>query len=173
MGNVVASEKTAIGAAQGRRTDIFSLISSDLTSLNFLSSTAWVSRGVPSDALSSKAAACRSKCDPRFLYMSESDKSGRWIAHGRRNALGPDDGEKDDVNGDGSNRDTLHVCVVGHDRHLSALDGCCLQAVTTCRLDLSRGERDHLPYRVSRNAVSQYVTHEGRFGAPLRFRAGS
>jgi hypothetical protein len=139
----------------------FSLISSVLTSLDFSSSITWVSRGVPSDAFSSEAVACCSNCAPWFLYTSESEKSSQRVAHGRRDALGPDDGENDDVNRNGANQDTLHARVIGHDRRLSVLDDCCLHVVTTYRLNLSRGGRDHLSYRVNRNTVSQYITHEG------------
>ena len=81
-----------------------------------------------------------------YIYVEHQLKAqsgGRCRQEGD-NALGSDDGEKDDVNGDCANQDALHARVIGHDRALSVHDDRSLQVVTTRRFDLRRRGRNHL-----------------------------
>jgi len=60
--------------------------------------------------------------------------------------LRADDSEEDDVCSDGADEDALYTRVIRHDRGLSVLDDGSLHVVTTCRLNLRGGGRDHLSY---------------------------
>jgi hypothetical protein len=62
----------------------------------------------------------------------------------RENALGPDYSEKYNVNGNRANKDALNTRIIRYDRPLAVLDDRSLQVITTRRLNLSRGGRNHL-----------------------------
>lgn len=83
------------------------------------------------------------------------------------NALGSDDSKKDDIRSDGTNKDALHARIIWHHCLLSIFDNRSLQVVATCRLNLSRGGRNHLHHVCSANSPHTYM-----HGGAIRFRVG-
>ncbi len=61
-------------------------------------------------------------------------------------ALGSDYGEEYNVNSDRANKDALHTRIIRHDRSPAVLYNRSLHVVTTRRLNLSRGGRNHLSH---------------------------